>query len=160
MNQVDTSQETIEREWARIEAEYSVITEPKPETTGENEQAGEGEYIGKEYSPEEIAAMQSTMTEFIAGGVGMAFGVMNIDYVDEKHVTKFAGAWAVVVVKRWPENPIAGFYEEYGDLIAAGSATLVLIGAIRKGKQVDKDKVKEAVKTELAKGAKGAESGN
>ena len=84
--------------------------------------------------------------------------VLDVD-IAEEFTEDFANAWAVVIVKRFPDNPITDFMAEYGDLIGAGSATLILIGAIKKSKKIKAEEIKKMVVDNLKEKAGEVENG-
>lgn len=155
VNQVDVSGTTIKAEWESIaEAiKYSDPVEDEPKSGVSDTGAIEGDFIEskevkkeyKDFTPEEIAEKEGSMTAVLEAGGVMAFAFLKIDYVDKKYLTDFCEKWAVVIVKRWPANPVGKFHEEYKDIIAAGMSSLILIGAIRSGRKVP-DKVESTVK--------------
>lgn len=167
MNVVDTSKEKVAQGWQMIEAEFSL--QDVPADTGE---AVSGEHIPNsgdapvygeavEYvmTDEERAEKERDMSKVLVHGMTMAFAMLRIKHVPDNVKEDFANSWAVVIVKRFPENPVGEFYKEYADLIAAGGSTLVLIGAIRESKAIDRREANNAIKGGL-KEAELESSGN
>lgn len=127
-NQVDTSPETIGKEWARIESEYEAFpvdeSEDLPVGTSENSEE-------KHYSPEEIAQKEANTSEFIVETLNLGFGTLGGLKVDEGAYKRFGDAWAKVIVKKYPDNPIDAFMEKYRPMLDAMWASFALVGAVR-----------------------------
>lgn len=153
MNQVDTSAETVEREYNKIAEEFKIL----PAGNNEEPESQNGEFIGNEepekikLSPEEFDEKKNMTKGFILSGLNTAFFALGIKEIPENIKEDFAENWAVVIVKRFPDNPVFDFMDEYGDLIAAGGSTLVLIGAIKQSKKIEKQQAQQAVKSGLQK---------
>jgi len=166
VNQVDVSGATIKAEWEAIALSIN-YDDSEPESgfsdTGENPEALEGEYQSseevkkeyKDYTPEEISEAEEAMTGALQGSFNFVLGVMQIEYIDQSCIDEFCERWAVVIVKRWPSNPVGAFHAEYKDLIGAGMSTVVLIGAIRTGRKASVKEVEQTVN----KGLEGVEDG-
>lgn len=136
MNQVDTSPETVEREWQKIEAEFGLKFEPQT-VDGEHIPSGDSGEVEPEktvLTPAEFDAKKAATKGLINGGLKMAFFMLKVDEIPENITDEFCDCWAVVIVNRFPDNPVTDFMDAYGDLIAAGGASLVLFGAIRTAK--------------------------
>jgi len=137
MNQVDVSPEKVDREWDKIAENYGFND---VESTGSN--AGEssgtsGDDGGVDLilSSEERAEKEKITSSLLLGSLNMVLGLLEVTELDDNLKRDFADSWAVVIVKRFPDNPVTDFMEAYGDLIAAGSATLILFGAVRKSRR-------------------------
>mgnify|MGYP005750050699 CR=1 FL=1 len=154
MNQVDTSPETVEREWNKIAENWGLDLSENSGDSPDGENGG-GEYIpNREMSPEERAQKEAVTAQLIKGSLGMVYGMLQLNDMPENITEDFCQSWAVVIVRRFPDNPITDFMDEYGDLIAAGSATLMLWGAARQIKASRKEvagKVKEAMTDQAGK---------
>lgn len=159
MNQVDTSPEKVANEWEKIEIEYNLKFE-EVGVDGEHIPAGEdGEHEpeNQELSPEEFEQKKAITKQLINSGLSMAFVMLKVSDIPDNITEDFAEAWAVVIVKRFPDNPVTDFMDAYGDLISAGGATLVLIGAVRTSKT--KAQIKEQIKAEMQKNTERFENG-
>lgn len=151
MNNVDTSKETVEKEWQNIALNFKI---EDIEDTKDIEDIEEVEK--KIYSSEEITEKETMTSSLISASLAIVLNALDVDIEDE-FCNDFCDAWSVVIVKRFPENPVADFFSEYGDLIAAASASLVLFGAIKKSKKVKSKEVKEMFKDSLKENS-GAEN--
>ncbi len=150
MNPVDVSPEKVASEWADLEEKYGLLPEEDEAGAGnfseETPESGEAEII---LSSEERAVKEHLTASLIKGSLGMVLGVLQVTDLPENITDDFCASWAVVIVKRFPDNPITDFMEAYGDLIAAGSASLILFGAIRKSRMeiaVSQKELKERAK--------------
>lgn len=169
MNTVDTSKERVAKGWQMIEAEFEL--QDLPEQSRESvSQSVEGEHISandsdsgeaSDYAPvmsdAERAEKEADMSAVIVQGLTMTFAALRINHVPDGVKQDFANSWAVVIVKRFPDNPVGNFYKEYKDLIIAGSSTLVLIGAIRESKIIDREKANKVVDSSMRKAQAEAE---
>lgn len=154
MNQVDTSPETVEREWQKIEAEFGLDSEAVV-VDGEHIPSDgpvESEPEKTVLSPEEFDAKKKATKGLINGGLKMAFFMLKVDEIPENITDEFCDCWAVVIVNRFPDNPVTDFMDAYGDLIAAGGASLVLLGAVRtsKNKKQIAGEIKNGMKAKRA----------
>ncbi len=178
-NQVDTSQETIEREWARIAAEHqamSVESQPEPlePVTGgkpegldfegidgvkvEQGQAGtnvvpQGEQETTGATLEEKIAMAEMV---INGGLVFVFDALGgLDIPADKY-RRMSHSWAVVIAKRF-EGGIFEFMAKYKDELAAVGATFVFIGAVRESARAKRE-AREAEERSAAVGRQDAKA--
>lgn len=140
-NGLDTSTERVNKEWEHIEQEFKIVQE-LPE---ELEQEPEVILTGEERELKKAATIK-----LIKGGLDAGLWMAGAPDLPEKIKTDFCDSWAEVIIKRFPENPVTDFMDAYGDLIAAGIATLSLIGAIRSGKTIDKQQVQDHAKQTMA----------
>lgn len=152
MNQVDISAKKIESEWDKIEKDFGVtVQESEPEKV-------EGELLDSEAVEDKPRVLpQAEFDEkvgitksLISSSMIAVFAMLKVGEIPEHITGDFSESWAVVIVKRFPDNPVTDFMEEYGDLIAAGSATLILIGAIRTSKS--KAEITHQVKEKMTEG--------
>lgn len=136
MNQVDVSPEKVEREWNKIAENYGLNdVESAGSNTGESsETSGNGDGVVI-LSSEERAEKEQVTAKLLLGSLNMVLGMLEVTELDDTIKREFSESWAVVIVKRFPDNPVTDFMEAYGDLIAAGSATLILFGAVRKARR-------------------------
>jgi hypothetical protein len=160
MNQVDTSPEKVESEWRKIERDFN-LNPLAGERGGEHIPGDNLESAGEEleiiYTEQEIAEKKEITKQLINGGLKMAFFMVKVDDIPASVTDDFCQAWAEVIVKRFPDNPVTDFMEAYGDLISAGGATLVLIGAVRTSKT--KAQLQEEIKKDMKKNVEGFENG-
>ena len=137
-NQVDTSKETIDREWARIQREHEATPEPSQSGNGPalNFEEVEGVHIEGSSLPgqpnnaatmEEKIAMAKVV---ISGALVFVFDALGGLSVPDDKYDRVAHSWAVVIAKRF-EGGIFDFLAKYKDEIAAVGATLVFIKAVR-----------------------------
>lgn len=148
MNQVDTSPEKVESEWQKIEVEFN-LNEVSGSVEGEHIPSSEGGEFVEEttiLSADEYEAKKKATKGLISGGLKMAFFMLKVEEIPESVTDEFCDCWAVVIVNRFPDNPVTDFMDAYGDLIAAGGASLVLFGAIRTAKS------KKQIQGEIKKG--------
>ncbi|MDG4812749.1 hypothetical protein P8629_06980 [Hydrogenovibrio sp. 3SP14C1] len=136
MNQVDVSPETVEKEWLKIADNFKIdLSENAESNAGESSETsgnGDGVII---LSSEERAEKEQVTAKLLLGSLNMVLGMLEVTELDDSIKSEFSQSWAVVIVKRFPDNPVTDFMEAYGDLIAAGSATLILFGAVRKARR-------------------------
>ncbi|MCA1778951.1 MAG: hypothetical protein LC637_06100 [Xanthomonadaceae bacterium] len=150
MNHVDTSPEKVGKEWEKIAADWQLNFD-EPETV-------DGEPLPDEESGAEVIlsdddrrAKELITGNLIRSSLEMVLGIVGMSDLDENVKQDFANTWAVVIVKRFPDNPITDFMEEYGDLVSAGAATLVLFGAIKnKRKAPEREKVQQQTKQAMS----------
>ncbi|MBE0470987.1 MAG: hypothetical protein IBX55_15950 [Methyloprofundus sp.] len=150
MNQVDTSPETVEKEWQKIADNWGVDLE----SSGDAPDGGESKKPQVILSAEDRAEKEAITAGLIKGSLGMVYGMLDLTDMPENITNDFCQTWAVVIVKRFPENPITDFMSEYGDLIAAGSASLMLFGAgkrIKASRQELAGKVKQNMQKQTEK---------
>lgn len=159
-NQVDTSQEAVDAEWARIVSDNEVKPETETvEDSGLSFDEQEGVSFNSPVSSEVVQGGDDSLDDRIAmaeviisGALMFAFdsiGGLNIPKDKYKSVSH---AWAVVISKRF-DGGIFEFMAKYKDELTAVGATLVFVGAVRSG---SKEKRKEAE----AKKRSQAESGD
>lgn len=146
-NQVDISEETIQREWQRIALEHSAQPE-QPETAsaaGLNFEGVEGVEVQGEHlpAPQEAGA---TLDEKIAiaetvinGALVFAIDALAGIKVGDDKYQRVAHSWAVVIANRF-EGGIFDFLASYKDELAAVGASMVFIKAVREGYTIKKEK--------------------
>lgn len=158
MNVVDTSPEKIAGEWEKIYIDFDLKEVVEP-VEGEHipGEASEGAPEITVLSPAEFEEKKAVTKQLISTGLTMAFAMLSVEDIPESITGDFADAWAVVIVKRFPDNPVMEFMDEYGDLISAGGATLVLIGAVRTSKS--KAQIKQQIKNDMQKNVEGFDRG-
>jgi uncharacterized glyoxalase superfamily protein PhnB len=158
-NQVDTSSESIEQDWARIVAEHSVdmtaaadsvellppVDQPEPsesvsgdaETTGLDFSGQEGVEVveGGELQPDNSPTLEEkiAMAEMVINGalVFVFDALGGLDIPEDKYA-RMSRSWAVVIAKRF-EGGIFEFMAKYKDELSAAGATMIFIGAVREG---------------------------
>lgn len=154
MNQVDVSAEKVESEWEKIAIDFKVPIDDVPDGSVE-ELSGEVVEDEVVLTPEEFADKKAVTQKLLSSGLSMAFFMLKVEDIPDSIVEDFTGAWAEVIVNRFPENPVTDFMDAYGDLISAGGATLVLIGAVR----TSKGKVQSQIKESMQVAREGVENG-
>ena len=122
MNEVDTSPETINDEFAAAEQAIGVepeITEPQPTIDPMAEAEKEAQ----------IAIAQQMISTTLRLSIGMFANVT----IDNKHTNEAAHAYAVLIIKYFPGG-LFGLLDKYKEELAAGTATLLLIKAVSQAK--------------------------
>lgn len=150
-NGVDVSPERVAAEWDKIAENWGLVAIAEAVEQSGTVPESEPEIV---LSAEEFDQKKEVTKSLINSGLGMAFFALGVSEIPDNITNDFAESWAVVIVNRFPDNPVTDFMDAYGDLIAAGGASLVLIGAVKKSRA----DVKATVKRELEQAAKkGAE---
>ncbi len=139
MNEVDTTQETIDLEFDAVAEAIGVAPEQPTDVAP---------------SPEELAAQQEAeqqaqiviAQQMINTSLRMGLGLfMNVS-VDNQHTEDAAKAYAVLIIKYFPGG-IFGLIDRYKEELGAVTATVMLIGVVNQAKA----KQAEALALEQAK---------
>ena len=145
-NHVDTSEKTVQREWARIEHDYKVaptlevddvIQAANDDTIQENgTQTQDSEPEGSENSAPQMALDEKReLTKAIIARTAKATTEAVGQITLPEHVTNGLGeAYADLILKYFPEMGVFGLLEKYKVEIAAVTATASFAFAFRKAK--------------------------
>lgn len=145
VNQVDVSQETVEREWARIVQEHQAlpVAQPEPEPVAGGDPSGlnfegiEGVQIEPGTMPVSVRDVGPTSEEkielaktVIKGALVFGFnGLAGFDIPEDKF-DRLAETYAVVIEKHF-KGGLFAFLAMYKEELAAAAATLAFIGVVR-----------------------------
>lgn len=129
MNEVDTSQQTINDEFTA--AEQAIGIEPEvPE-----QQAAINDELEREA---QIAIAQQMINTTLRLSLGMFANVT----IEDKHTNEAAHAYAVLIIKYFPGG-LFGLLDKYKEELAAGTATLLLIKAVSQAKAQQEERQRE-----------------
>ncbi len=136
MNEVDTSQETINAEFEAAEQAIGIEPENTPEQP-----------IIDPMAEAEKEAQIAIAKEMIGTTLRLSIGLFANVSIDTKHTDEAAQAYAVLIIKYFPGG-IFGVLDRYKEEIAAGTATFMLIRAVSqaKVKQVEEEEKAEQAK--------------
>lgn len=175
-NQVDTSPESVENDWARIVNEHKVdmsegaveleklppvdseaVELSSTDQTGLDFEGIDGVDASKAVSLEQPESVTNdpTMEEKIAmaemvinGGLVFIFDALGGLDIPEDKYARMSRSWAVVIAKRF-DGGIFELMAKYKDELAAAGATFVFIGAVRESARIKREE-NEQKKSEVA----------
>ena len=128
MNEVDTSQDTINAEFAAAEQAIGVDDEQ-----GSSNAAGAGSAGAAPENELEREAQIAIAKEMIGTTLKFSIGLFANVSLDNKVTDEAAQAYAVLIIKYFPGG-IFGLLDRYKEEIAAGTATFILIKAVSQAK--------------------------
>ncbi len=137
MNEVDTSQQTINDEFTAAEQAIGIEPEITDDEQGRSNVAGAGRagatqqtVINDELEREaQIAIAQQMINTTLRLSIGMFANVT----IEDKHTNEAAHAYAVLIIKYFPGG-LFGLLDKYKEELAAGTATLLLVKAVSQAK--------------------------
>lgn len=139
LNQVDTSEETVNRDWDRIESQYKLKPEPQPEPKAA-EQAANDDPLNDQRSAEEVfqslgADEKKLLTQAtVVQGTRFATKVLGKVDLPQDVLDTFGGSYAELLLKYFPKMSLLGLVEKYKVEIGAATATYGLYMAIKAAK--------------------------
>ncbi|MFM2481164.1 hypothetical protein [Celerinatantimonas sp. YJH-8] len=142
MNQVDTSEETVNRDWDRIEAEYKLKPEPTPEPAKKAEPAADAQIPDTE-QPSMDDAMNSMPLELrkqltqgvIANGSQAVFEKFGKLKLPQEVFDNLGSSYADLMLKYFPKIKIFAWLDKYKVEIGAATATWGLYMAVKEARK-------------------------
>ena len=140
MNEVDTTQETIDLEFDAAAEAIGVVPDQPVEAS---QSPGELAAIQEAEQQAQIAIAQQMINTSLRMSLGL---FMNIS-IDDQHTEEAAKAYAVLVIKYFPGG-IFGLLDRYKEELGAVTATVMLINVVSQAKakqaeEAEKEKQKE-----------------